>query len=398
MSLKMKNLTYLLIFFSSIAIAGEESDINRLQIHGFASQALIFTTDNNFFGNSDHGSADFTELGLNASFQLSPKIRLAGQLLSRHAGEMYNGSPRIDYALMDINFISSMQGRMGMYLGRIKNPIGLYNETRDVAFTRQGIFAAQSIYFDKVRNLLLSSDGAQLYSNYDLPNGTLILRAGVGYSIPDKNVEQVYLGKNYAGKLKSNKLAYIGQMMYEHDGGRWITSLTGVTLDINYNSQPADLLSGINDGIISVDYTVLSSQFNGEKWQFNGEVSFEKIAYQGISVFHQSLNSNSLGYSLEASYQFTPSLQTFVRSEQFYLDKHDKYGKKFHTTYPFLSTNTRYSKSWVIGGRWDINKNWMARAEYHSIEGVATLSPSENNPETAAKNWDLFAMSLSYRF
>ncbi len=45
---------------------------DTLQVHGFLSQALVITDDNDFFGaSSDHaGSLEYTELGLNASFRL----------------------------------------------------------------------------------------------------------------------------------------------------------------------------------------------------------------------------------------------------------------------------------------------------------------------------------------
>ncbi|WP_286304404.1 hypothetical protein [Methylophaga marina] len=42
--------------------------------------------------------------------------------------------------------------------------------------------------------------------------------------------------------------------------------------------------------------------------------------------------------------------------------------------------------------------NVMLRAEYHIVEGVATLSPRENTVTDTSKRWDMFAMSLSYRF
>lgn len=409
----MKYLNVLLILISPLVFADEQQAwLERIQLHGFASQALVYTTDNNFYGDSDNGSADFTELGINASVQLLPKVRVAGQVLSRHAGNMDNGSPHIDYALLDINLISSGKGRLGAYLGRIKNPLGLYNETRDVAHTRQGVFTAQAIYFDKVRDLILSSDGIQFYGEYFLPNGNLIVQAGVGHAIPDDNVEQAYLGRQWAGELDSDKLAYIGRIMYEHDGGRWIYALSGASLEIDFNHQPADNLLppplGISSGQLNVDYTVLSTQFNGEKWQLTGELAFQDVDYVNIGGLFSAADTKALGYTLEANYKFTPKWQAFLRREAFYLDKDDKYGHDFHAqstqlnaAFPFVPispAHSRYSVNWVIGGAWDITQNVMARAEYHTTKGTATLSPTENDLTAAKKDWDMFAISLSYRF
>jgi len=418
----IKQLLLLLTLISPVTVLAETNWLDRLHIHGFASQGLIFTTDNNFYGDSDHGSANMTELGLNASLQLSPKIRLAGQVISRNSGEMDNGSPHLDYALLDINIISSSKGRFGAYLGRVKNPLGLYNETRDVAHTRQGIFTAQTIYFDKVRDLIISADGTQLYGEYFLPNGTILIQGGVGYPIPDENVEEAYLGQNFEGDLEGDNLAFVGRIMYEHDGGRWIVAASGATLEIDFEGTATDALGpfipgfayalspllGVNSGKIGIDYTIFSAQYNGEKWQLTGELAYEDIDYTDIGGLFSDVDVKSYGYSVEVNYKFTPKWEAFVRREAFYLNKEDKYGKDFesasqqlNSTYPFIPaipSHSQYSENWIIGSRWLISPKWMARAEYQINKGAVTLSPSENNIANTTKDWDLFAISLSYRF
>lgn len=414
----MKYLTILLLFISSYAQSNERNSwLDNFQYHGFASQGLIFTTDNNFFGDSDHGSAKLTEIGINASTQISSNIRLAGQVISRHAGEFYNGSPWLDYALVDIKLLSTPQYQFGAYLGRIKNPIGLYNETRDVAFTRQGVFAPQVIYFDKVRNLVMSADGLSFYSNHFLSNGNLLIQAGAGYPIPDKNVEYAYMGQDWAGKLNADELSFFGRIMYEHDGGRWIYSLSGAQLGIDFDHGAADAIPfpagpGLSSGEIKIDYTVVSAQYNGEKWQFITEAALEHVVYDGIGATFDSSGFDSIGFYGQLDYKFTPNWQAFIRYEEFQLHKDDWNGQEAATksieTSQFLSgfgiqqppspAHVNYAKTWVIGGHWDIKSNLRLRAEYHISEGVATLSPRENTIPLTNKYWDMFAMSLSYRF
>ena len=133
------------------------------QIHGFASQAYITTSDNNVFGNSDNGgSFGLTEAGLNASVRPLPRLQLSGQVVSRRAGEGVTGIPRLDYAILDYRLYSQEANQFGIRVGRLKNPFGFYNETRDVAHTRPSILLPQSIYFDRTRNLGLSGDSVQL--------------------------------------------------------------------------------------------------------------------------------------------------------------------------------------------------------------------------------------------
>lgn len=405
------NLQYLvLLFILNTANASEvlSNDwIKQIQIHGFATQGLIFTTDNSFYGDSEHGSADFTEIGINANVQFSPRIRLAGQLLSRHAGDMDNGSVRVDYALLDINIIASSQGNFGFYLGRIKSPLGLYNETRDIGHTRASVFTQQAIYFDKVRDLTMSADGIHFYGEYFLPNGTLLVQAGIGHPIPDDNAELTYLGQNWAGNLEANKLGTVGRIMYEHNGGRWILALSAASLELDFKAGATDPLSS---GQLEIDYTILSAQFNGEKWQFTAESAIQKSNFIGLGGVYDDANVKPLGFTIEARYRFTSKWQAFFRSETFYLDKDDKYGylatEKLHvinnTLYggllPIEPSYNRYSQAWIVGGRWDISNNLMAAADYHIIKGGAILSRAENEMNNTEKYWDMFAVSLSYRF
>ena len=134
------------------------------QLHGFLSLGLVNTTDNNFFGHSDDRiSKDFSEVGVNASWRLTPELQLAAEVLWRRAGDTDDGA-RLDYGLLDWTAWAREQGRAGLRMGRIKTSYGLYNKTRDVPFTRPSIILPQSIYFDRTRNLTVSADGAEIYA------------------------------------------------------------------------------------------------------------------------------------------------------------------------------------------------------------------------------------------
>ncbi|ODN67798.1 hypothetical protein [Methylophaga muralis] len=389
----------------------------RLHWNGFASQAFVHTSDNRFFGDSDNGSFDFTEIGLNGSYLLSPRLRLAGQVLSRRAGDLYSGSPQVDYALLDATLFSSAQSTFGMYLGRIKNPIGLYNETRDVAHTREGIFLPQAIYFDKVRNLTVSSDGLHLYGRLYRDSGTWSLQGGIGYPIVDKNFEYAYMGQDWDGKIRSNDLAAFGRLLYEHNGGRWIYAFTGASVRTDFRASGADTVAfpagpGLNSGNIDIDYSVFSAQFNGEKWQFTTEVAFQAARYRNISAAFEAQDFNSIGYYSQLSYNFTSRWQGFVRYEEFQLN-HDDWNasnraRQNREESAFLANfgidrspipaHAYYSKIWAFGGHWDVTPQWRVRAEYQIVEGTATLSPRENDMSQTDKHWNLFALSLSYHF
>lgn len=161
----------------------EEGVLDTLQMHGFLSQALVITDDNNFFGPSSEGdgSLKYTEIGANASIRPHENVLLAAQILSRRAGgDGEDAAPSLDYGLIDYQMISNQQRTLGIQVGRFKNPFGFYNQTRDVAFTRPSILLPQSIYFDRTRSLGLSGDGLSLYYEEMVPSGTLRTQIGIG--------------------------------------------------------------------------------------------------------------------------------------------------------------------------------------------------------------------------
>jgi inorganic pyrophosphatase len=53
---------------------------------------------------------------------------------------------RLDYGFVDRTLLADGDDQVGLRLGKIKNPIGFFNTTRDVAHTRPGIIMPQSIY------------------------------------------------------------------------------------------------------------------------------------------------------------------------------------------------------------------------------------------------------------
>ncbi|RLW55192.1 MAG: hypothetical protein B6D69_04140, partial [gamma proteobacterium symbiont of Stewartia floridana] len=184
-----------LLLFSANGLSASQLDQldGALQVHGFLTQAYVKTTENSFFGDSQDGSWDFRELGINSSYRFTPSTMASIQLLSRRAGEMYDGSLDLDYAQLDSTIYTADANRVGIIVGRYKNPFGLYNDTRDVAATRPGIFMPQAIYWDRVRNMVLSNDGAQLFGDLQVDEHRFSIRLIGGKTPIDENVEKSYL-------------------------------------------------------------------------------------------------------------------------------------------------------------------------------------------------------------
>lgn len=368
-----------------------------LQVHGFATQGYVHTSDNSFFGDSEDGSFEFTELGINLSYKATPDLLLSGQLLSRRAGEMYDGAPTVDFALIDWNISSSTQHSIGVMAGRVKNALGLYNDTRDVAFTRPSIFLPQEIYFDRVRNLVLASDGAVLYGNLFTDHGNWSVRLGLGRTPIDENVEYTFLGGDFGGDMDADGLSLIGRAEYETPDGRWRLALSAANTDLDYKRGPFD---PIGSGHIELLYWIASAQYNAERWSLTAEYMQEPVEFKDFGPLVDNRDGTVQGYYLQASYLIRNDLELIARYAEGYADKDDRDGTGASAqTYGLVPPHGFYQKDWMIGLRWDVTPNFMLRAEYQRNAGTWTLSNRENPvPAETEKDWDMFSVLGSYRF
>jgi hypothetical protein len=380
---------------SAVAASDESLLPEDLQIHGFLSQGYVKTSVNNFYGNSEDGSWDFREIGLNASYQLRPNLLFAGQLLSRTAGEMDDGGVRVDYALLDYAPIMDARSRLAFRLGRLKNPLGFYNDTRDVPFTRSSIFLPQSIYFDRVRNLELSADGVGINGDLSTDWGEFNLQLNYGKLVVDENVERAYIFTDWPGEMKTDRPWLTGRILHSLDGGRVRLAASVATGEINYHPGAYDPLA---DGAIDILFWVLSFQYNEELWSLTAEYMNEPVEWKDfgpLSPFRDGATAE--GWYAQLALRPWPDWEFLLRYDVSYLNKDDRLGEKTSAALGVRAYAT-YSKDLTLGVRWDLTEQFMLRAEYHIVEGGSWLSSRENDLATIDKYWEMFALSASYRF
>ncbi|MGH8609185.1 MAG: porin [Gammaproteobacteria bacterium] len=384
------------LWLCSPALAFEVFD--AFQIHGFLSQAYILTTNNNFFGSSERGgSLDFTEIGVNASWTPLPRLQFAAQPLFRHAGAGHESDFELDFALMDYAVLSTADRRLGFRLGRIKNPLGLYNDTRDVAFTRPSILLPESIYLDNLREPFVSGDGAHVYGELRSRWGDFFLEfGGISPRADDLDTELAIFLQDFPGRFK-NELTYLGRLTYQLDGGRYKLAVSGAQLNLSYEPRflpPQDLQAGSDQ----FELLILSAQYNGERWSFTGEYALRHTEDQGFGPDFPDTAFTGESYYLQAMYRASPKWEAFLRYDVFYANRDDRNGAKFEALTGIPGHNL-FAKDWTIGARYYVTPALMVAAEYHHVYGAGWL-PRQDNPDLTAtdKKWDLFALLVSYRF
>src|SRR3984957_18906082 len=102
-------------------------DLN-IQIHGYATQGFLYTTNNNILTtSSSNGSPAWTEAVVHLSSQPTRKLRIAVQARYFLLGNFGNAFT-LDYAFADYK----ANDRCGVRFGKVKTPAGLFNEVQDI--------------------------------------------------------------------------------------------------------------------------------------------------------------------------------------------------------------------------------------------------------------------------
>lgn len=401
----MNKFTLLLMALFTIHTANAYELGENLRVHGFLTQNAVYTSANNMYGDSKHSvSTDFTEAGLNLFYSPMEQVSFSIQGLYRNAGDVDNDELDIDYAFMDYKINEYEQGEYGVRLGRIKNPLGLYNETRDVAFTTPSIILPQGIYYDRSRALFLSSDGAQVYWQHRLEDSDISVKINYGKARNDSDellkavipYPTSLIPYSPQGDLEpsSSDHSFIGQVVYEKSGGEKILAFSFADVSLYYDPEMNEPFEA---GTTDFYLYIFSAQYNGEKFSLTGEYLYQDNEFKDFGPLYPNTDPKSESWYLQLSYRVMPDWQIYVRYDESYLDKDDRSGRGYDVI--GAPRHMSFSKDTMFGIRWDINSSVMFRAEYHNMNGTAWLTSADNpDRDETERYWDMIALQLSLRF
>jgi len=383
---------------ASMAWAETDNEFGNVQFHGFASQNIISTSDNNFFGDSQDTSTEYYELGLNAIWQLNSRLKFAAQVLSRDAGATDDGKFRLDYAFVDYSFWQTEDTTAGVRLGRMVNPYGMYNDTRDIAHTRPSILLPQSVYFDVNRNLALSADGGSLYLEQHSEFGELEFQLSkLKPRTRDPDLEPALFFSDLPGKLEGDlDKTWLARAIYSYDLDRFRLGITTGSIAVKYDPAEIDVVQSA--GLVFKPLLAFA-QYNSGLWSLTGEIASRRIKQQVlVSAQATEIKIRGTSYFVQLTRRLTDSVEVFARYDDLIWNNKDKKGTDFSRA-TGLPAHSRYAKDWTVGIRWDVNDSWMVRLEAHDIKGTGWLSRLENpNPSLDKEDWRLYAFSVSARF
>lgn len=375
---------------------------DRLQLHGFFSQAAAHTDANNVGGSSDGDWAlDMREMGANISYRPNADWLLSGQALARWAGSSDEGDLRVDYAFVDRTLVSDADRRIGVQVGKVKNPYGLYNTTRDVAHTRPGIVLPQAIYIDELRNTFLAAPGLSLNGNHYFEDSSLEWTVNLIRPEVDAKALTAFMVGQQPGHFVG-QTSWLAQALWEQQGGHWRIGLTLGNVEMSYRaalSFPADLFPGH----LALHTGVLSLEHNREDWSVTAEYMLTRQIRDGFipSAPGNSFDMDSTveGGYLQGLWRLAPRWQTYARYEALYLDRKDRNGKAFSMASGGLVPPwQRFGRDKVVGVRFDPNGSWALSAEFHDVDGTAWLPRLDNPAASMRQNWRMVLLQAAFRF
>ena len=365
------------------------------QINGFVAQGFAYSDGNNYFGESTEGSFDLREIGLGASAQLTDRLLVSGSILSRRNGDTGDDDPEIDYLLADYQLIKADAGLVGVRAGRVRNPIGFYNESRDVVFTRPSITLPSSIYFDGrgFRDFQFSSDGGQLYGvlphhedqvlsldlvyGKDVEGSDATRRALFGTTDVPVDLE---FSDNYFLRVKNSWFS-----------GTIVAALSYLHTTLEFES---DGTIPFPAGELEAELYVASLAYNAEKYSLTAEYGVTESNFVIGPI--ESKNYSDGGY-LQGEYRFRPQWSAFLRLDGSFSSRNDRDGRDFKKATGF-SRYSQFGRDTTIGARWKVRENLELLGEYHHISGFSTAPIADNRGMTREDGSDLLLLMVAWRF
>ena len=378
----------------------------KSRYNGFISQGVAVSENNNFMGDSQSVSFDITEFGINGAWEFNQRWRAASQILYRSIGQVDAPKLNLDYGFFDYRVQSKASYYWGIRLGRVKNPYGFYNETRDVAFTRPSALLSQTLYQDSLRDFTLSSDGINFYSEFFSEIGSFRVDMNVGRSsFTDATRDFAFIGRT-KGELKSRG-TLIARLLYESDDGRFSAAYSRAHGKTHYDAAVGDMdrvtlpVVGtvdvpIADGEYELDADVFSLRYNQRAWELTGELALvdQKNDDFGLSTGRRS-STSELDY-LQGRYHLNSQLTVVARWERVYANTDDKKGDNLILR--GRASHGGFHKNNVLGLVWQPSARWMFAIEAQDIEGTYTLTDyAAINDFSAERDWKFYVGILSYR-
>jgi len=404
-------------------------EIGGVAIRGFVSQGFLKSSANRYVSTrTDVGTFAFTEAAVNFNAEPLPRLRVGAQVLARDLGSQGNNRLVLDWGLGEYQ----VNDWLGVRAGRVKFPVGLYNTLADADMGRPELLQPSGIYPLERRDITNGLDGGGVYGTVSLGKaGYLEYEALVGtLDLDDNYVTTRFLSEASASLVRPLTAAGFKNLDYtvsEVKGEadwvftsilEWRPPVAGLRLRGTWQQAaleasgftsfsgflgPAPVALGVRTTVEQDRTTYIVS---GEYQRGGLRLSLEHqrqprldstIHLQGLPfpAPDRVLSAEPESTYGQVAYRFNDHFQASTYYSVSYTDGNDKDGDRF------VVQGTPAYQAWVkdfaVTARVDLTRHWLFKAEFHSFDGVANLSQTEN-PKPLEQNWTLWAFKTTFYF
>jgi hypothetical protein len=379
-----------------------------VEVHAFASQGALVTTNNDYLvRSSTKGSFQLSEVGINFTHDLTDNLRLGLQLFAQDFAQNNNSSVQADWFYLDYRPFDWL----GLRAGRLKIPFGLSNEYNDIDSARVPILLPQSVYPLQTRQFLFAQTGFEAYGfvraawagalDYRLFSGTLSL-----------DPSQLFPPEPF--QLEIN-VPFVtgGRVMWETpiEGLRAGGSVEDVELDVTASGLPMPTPTSPSSGYItnrsllwvaSAEYTlgdaVLSAEYS--RWHSKQDSNVEPGSDSESERLYAMLTYRATPwYQLGAYYSL---LFPYVDNRWGNTPPASPTAPTCYRPRP-MATGTKtacWQHDVSLTARFDLTPNWLVKLEAHFMDGTAGLTNplSVSAPPVGVRDWAVFLAKTTVYF
>ena len=373
-----------------------------ITMHGSASQTYLRTTSHDFLiKDSSEGSFEYTEFNLNAHHQYK-NLGIGAQVLVRDFGDEGNFEPRLDWGYGDYVFNEAF----GVKAGKIKLPIGLYSESRDVDSSRMEILFPQVFNPEDYRDAAEAYQGVGLHGNIAVGDNDLLyyhLFWGNNnvhddfFLVRDTNssYQAATGGVSQGGMSLSADHLRGGHLVWNMDrlGLRFSYNLIDYSGYFNVNYRDLTNGSVLHDDkalLLDIKWHIVSTEWTHGPWSVSAESLFRKNKYT------HSYQAQRNGFPRLANNEEIDSWYITARRQWNLLGCYLSYGQSdYELGVNSSPTMPDYLKELSGGLRYDFSKYILGKIQLTHYWGMRATMDANTNSD---KNWDMITARLTFHF
>jgi len=380
------------------ATAVPAADLDTVQIHGFISQGYVRTSDNGYYtpDTADGGSLEFREIALTVLAQPEERLRIGIQLMSQDMGDIYNNEVAIDWA--SAVWTQPFGGWEGDFkVGRIKMGHALYNDYRDLDFSRTTVFLPECVYFNSWRRLYVALDGVGVaLRSPDMAAGRVELNAvyGTQQIATDDPVMAGYEGYNLTSTDFERQWA-VQLAWHPVDDLQLKLSLLAIDEWDTYAQSTGadDLISDTSpfyyEWVASLEWTRGPFQLASEGifWDSEGTSTYDDGA---SGTYTSAWSQTGIGGYLSLSYEVAQDWRVAVIGQAHNMVYTDQ----------VWGDSSDQTRSCGIATSYAISDHWLVKGEFDYVNGVYFLRGVDQPVPGVfdTDEWTLLALRTTFDF